>query len=127
MAVMSVRRVVPYLRENTAVLSRVKQVIVVGPAERLMLGEITGRMRPHLMQVANSATILLINVFDCVLHGVLGGSNDCVRGQIHCNTKSTLRELLCATHRPGGLHASIPSGSACLDLSHAHLRDSAVK
>lgn len=45
------------------------------------------------MQVVGSATILLIDVQDGVLHGVLGGGDDCVRGQIHCSVSKSSHTL----------------------------------
>ena len=50
-------------------------------------------MGPYLMQVVGSATILLIDVQDGVLHGVLGGGDDCVRGQIHCSVSKSSHTL----------------------------------
>ena len=41
----------------------------------------------NLMQVASNAAILVEQVFDCVLHGVVGGSNDAVLREVHCGRK----------------------------------------
>lgn len=36
------------------------------------------------MQVSSNVAVLVEQVFDCVLHGVVGGSNDTVLCEVHC-------------------------------------------